>query len=55
MHRAAIYRLVEIDIPVADLDVEAAVGVGAYPGLIVYCCTLAAVIGQRYEHTGIAL
>ena len=37
-------RLVDIEIPVADLEIEPAVGVGANPGLVVDGSALAAEI-----------
>ena len=41
--------LVDIDIAVADLDVEATVGVGANPGFVMDGGTLAAEVGEGNE------
>ena len=38
-------RLVQIHIPVANLDVESAIGIAAYPSLIVYGSALTSKVG----------
>src|SRR6185295_18435074 len=55
VQRAAGDRLVDIEVAVADLDVEAALGIGAGPRLEMNCRALAAEIGQRDEITLLAL
>lgn len=38
-------RLVQVHIPVANLDIKSAIGIAAYPGLIVYGSALAPKVG----------
>jgi hypothetical protein len=47
--------LVNIYIPIADLNVKTAIRIGAYPCFIVNCCSLSPKIGQRNEHPHPAL
>jgi hypothetical protein len=54
MERTAHDRFVPIDIAVADLEIEAAIGIGANPGFILDSRTLAAEIRQGHQITGIA-
>jgi len=49
MHCAAGYGLVQVDIPIANLDVEAAIWIGADPCLIVDGRSLASKIGQWHQ------
>jgi len=51
MHRAAHDRLVDIDVTVADLQIEAALRVSAYPGFVMNCGALTAKIGQGNQVT----
>ena len=39
-------RLVQIHIPVANLDVESAIGIAAHPSLVMYGSALASKVGQ---------
>src|SRR5688572_2780298 len=48
-------RLVHVEVAIADLQVEAALGVGANPGLVVNRCTLTAEVRQRHEVAVLAL
>lgn len=48
------YRLIQIDIPVPDLDVEAAIGVITNPGFILDRCSLTAIIRQRQQLSSFA-
>ena len=41
--------LVQVDVPVADLDVESAVGIGAHPRLVVDSRALPSEVGERDE------
>lgn len=49
MNGAARNRLVNVQVTVANLEVEATIRVGADPRLIVDRCPLAAEIRQRHE------
>jgi hypothetical protein len=42
-------RLVQVYVAVPNFQVEAAIGVRAYPGFVVHCGSLAAKVGQRYQ------
>jgi hypothetical protein len=44
MYAAADNGLVQVNISVPDFEVEAAVGVGTYPGLIMHGSALASVV-----------
>jgi hypothetical protein len=55
MHRAIAYRLVDYDIPIANLDVIQAIGIGAHPGLKLYRRSLAAKIRQGHKISGTTL
>jgi hypothetical protein len=54
MERAAHDRLIDIYIAVPDLQVEAAIRIGADPCFITDRCPLAAKIGQRHEVSRVA-
>jgi hypothetical protein len=47
-------RLVDVEVAVADLEVEAAVGIGTHPGFVVDGRALATEIRQRHEVPGLA-
>ncbi len=51
MHGAAGNRLVKVDIAIADLYIESAVGVAAHPCLVVNWRSLAPKVGQREQAT----
>jgi hypothetical protein len=55
MHRAIAYRLVDYDIPIANLDVIQAIGIGAHPGLKLYRGPLAAKVRQGHKISGTTL
>ena len=46
-------RLVKVYISVSDLQVESTLKIGAYPGFIMYRCSLTTEIGQRNQITGL--
>ena len=46
---------VNINIPIPDLQVEAAIRVSANPGFVVNSCPLIAEIRQRHKVSGLAL
>ncbi len=48
MQRSTHNRFVNIDIPVPDFQVEAAIGISANPCFVMNTCALAAEIGQGY-------
>ena len=48
-------RLVNIDIPVPDFQVEAAIGIGADPSFVSNRCSLTAKIRQGYQVSRAAL
>ena len=54
MECAAHDRFVSIDVTIPDFQVEAAIRIGANPGLELNRCPLAAEIGQRDQVSGIA-
>ena len=54
MHGAAGNWLVKVDIAIADLDIESAVGVAAHPCLVVNWSALAPEIRERQETTLLA-
>ena len=47
--------LVNVEVTVADLEVEAAIGVGTHPGFVVNGRTLATKVRQGHEIPGLAL
>ena len=47
--------LVNVDVSIADLDIEPAVWVGAYPGLIMDRCPLAAEVRKGHQVSCLAL
>ena len=47
--------LVYVDVPIADFDIEPAIGVGAYPGLIVDGCPLATEVRKGHQVSRLAL
>jgi hypothetical protein len=55
MHGAVADRFVDDDVPVADLDVVEAGGIGTDPGLELYGCALTAKVRERNEITCTAL
>jgi hypothetical protein len=55
VHRAAHDGLVDIDVTVPDFKVEAAIRIGANPGLIFDGCPLTAKIGKGHQVSSIAL
>ena len=55
MEGAAGDRLVDVEVAVADLNVEAAIGVGTGPRLEVDRGPLAAKVGQGHQVTALAL
>ena len=50
----AVYGLVQVDVAVADFNIEATFGIGARPGLEVDGGSLPAEIGERDQITGTA-
>jgi hypothetical protein len=55
VERSTDNRFVNIDITVPDFQVEPAIRVGAYPGLVVNGCALTAEIRQGHQVSGITL
>ena len=55
VQRAAGNRLIDVEIAVADLDIEATIGVCARPGFEVDRGALAAKIGKRNEVAALTL
>ncbi len=49
VHRAVGDGLVQVDIAVADLDVESAVRAAAYPGFVMNRCALTSKVRQREQ------
>ena len=45
MHCATCYGLVQVNVSIANLDVEAAIWVGAHPRFVVYGCSLTPKVG----------
>jgi len=45
MQYSAHYGFINIDIPISDFQVEAAIGIGANPCLVMNICSLATEIG----------
>ena len=54
MHSPAGYWLVEVDVAVADFNVESTVGVAAYPCLVVDWRSLTSKVGQRQQAPALA-
>jgi hypothetical protein len=55
MHRAADNRLVDVDVTIPYLEVEATIGVSAYPRFIVNWRALTAEVRERHQIACIAL
>jgi hypothetical protein len=55
MHRPADNRFVNIDVTVPDFEVEAALRIGADPGLVMDGRPLTAKVGQGHQVSGLAL
>ena len=55
VHGPAGDRLIQVHVPVPYLEVEPAARIAAYPGFVVYGCTLSSEIGQRQQGPGLTL
>ena len=55
VHTARGDRFVQVNVSVADLDIETAIRIGANPRFVMDCCSLPAVVRQWYELTYVAL
>lgn len=55
MQGSAHNGLIDIDIPISDFQIEAAIGISAYPGFVMNICPLATKIGQGHQVSRLAL